>query len=89
VELNVIQEIAYRQLLTRAGFKIHAITSVRSYRGSGTGIMGAFERDGKKLPEVMILETKTGIAIAGQLHQIVIHDDGTFDLFVAHSDGPH
>jgi hypothetical protein len=88
MELNVIQEIAYRQLLTRAGFKIHAITGLRHYRGSGTGIMGAFERDGAKVTEVMVLETKTGIAIAGQLHEIVIRDDGTFDLFVAHSDGP-
>jgi hypothetical protein len=88
VEISIVQEIAYRQLLTRAGFKIHAITSVHSYRGSGTGIMGTFERDGKPCTQVMVLETKTGIAIAGQLHEIVIRDDGTFDLFVAHADRP-
>lgn len=88
MDITIIQEIAYRQLLTQAGFKIHAITGARSYRGSGIGVVGAFERDGAKWVEIMVQETKAGIMIAGQLHEIIIEDDGTFELFVAHSDGP-
>lgn len=88
MDITIIQEIAYRQLLTRAGFKIHAITGVCPYLGSGTGVLGVFERGGAQWVEIMVQETKAGIMIAGQLHEIVIADDGTFELFVAHSDGP-
>ena len=83
---NIIDRIIYTQILTRAGYKVQGITQLRPMRG-GTAVCGVFKDGDKVVEEIVIDCTGDTITIDEQPNVVTMRDDGSFELFIAHSDG--
>lgn len=87
--MKIPDQILYCQLLTAAGFTVHEATQLRVFRGSGVDVCGTFTQNGVPCTSVRVkLGNNSHVVIGTQEYRVCVHNDGTFDLLVAHSDGP-
>ena len=84
---DIIERIIYTQILTSAGFTVHALTELRTTRGGSVAVIGDFERGGDRLAAVDVAAREDAIVIDEQVNYVTLRRDGSFDLFTAHGDG--
>ena len=89
--MKITDRILYTQILAAAGYDVQEMRGTHVSRGEEVYVRGEFSRGGAAsiLVVVKVHRTDPGrIDINGQPHFVTIHSDGSFDLAIAHADGP-